>query len=58
MSVRGPSRRIAPPHDLGRKQGTAEIDGQPSIAEGVARDPRRTRRRAALSDFGDKADLR
>ena len=40
MSAVGPERRIAPPHDLGRERGIAEVDGQPSIAEGDARDPK------------------
>jgi hypothetical protein len=35
----GPSRHFAPPHDFGRKPEIAEVDGQPSIAEGDARDP-------------------
>ena len=34
----GPKLRIAPPHDLGRERGIAEVDGQTSIAEGDARD--------------------
>ena len=38
----GPERRIAPPHDLGRERGIAEVDGQPSVAEGNARDPKPT----------------
>jgi hypothetical protein len=36
----GPERRIAPSHDLSRERGIAEVDGQPSIAEGNARDPK------------------
>jgi len=39
MSPSDPSRHIAPPRDLGRKQSIAEVDGQPSIAEDDARDP-------------------
>ena len=39
MSETGPSRRIAPPHNLGRLRGKAEIDRLPSVAEGDARDP-------------------
>jgi hypothetical protein len=42
MSAPGPSRHFAPPHDFGRKPGIAEVDWQPSIAEGDARDPKRT----------------
>jgi hypothetical protein len=41
-STHGPSRHIAPPRDLGRYQSIAEVDGQPSIAEGDARDPKRS----------------
>ncbi|WP_210200105.1 hypothetical protein, partial [Bradyrhizobium sp. ARR65] len=37
----GPSRHLAPPHNLSRKQSIAEVDGQPSIADGDARDPYR-----------------
>ena len=37
-----PVATFAPPHDFGRKWGIAEVDGQPSIAEGDARDPNRT----------------
>ena len=33
-----------PPHDFGRKRGIAEVDWQPSIAEGDANDPERTER--------------
>ena len=29
-------------HDFGRKRGIAEVDGQPSIEQGDARDPTRT----------------
>ena len=43
MSGYGPSQHFAPPHDFGRKPGIAEVDWQPSIAEGDARDPQRTR---------------
>ncbi len=43
MSLKnGPSRHIAPPNDLGRLQGKAEIDRPPSITESDARDPERT----------------
>ena len=42
MSARGPSRHFAPPHDFGRKQGIAQVDGQPSVAESDANDPKRT----------------
>ena len=42
MSPPGPSHHFAPPHDFGRKRGVAEVDGQRSIAEGDARDPKRT----------------
>jgi hypothetical protein len=41
-SAFGPSRHIAPPRDLGRFRGEAEIDGQPSIAEDNAYDPTAT----------------
>src|SRR5262249_36767573 len=41
-SASGPSRHIAPPYDLGRKRGIAEIDSSPSIAKGDARDPEPT----------------
>src|SRR5271170_5817799 len=44
MSPIGSERRIAPPHDLGRERGIAEVDGQPSFAEGSARDANRTLR--------------
>jgi hypothetical protein len=40
MSLIGPSRHFAPPHDFGLKPGIAEVDWQPSIAEGDARDPK------------------
>ena len=39
MSATGPSQHCAPPHDFGRKRGIAEVEWQPSIAEGDARDP-------------------
>jgi hypothetical protein len=39
MSPVGPSRHIAPPRDLGRKRGEAEVEGWRSIAEADARDP-------------------
>jgi hypothetical protein len=39
MSPVGPSRHFAPPKDLGRERGIAEVDGQPSVAEGDANDP-------------------
>lgn len=42
MSDVGPSRHIAPPQDLGRERGIAEVDARPSVAEGDARDPIRT----------------
>jgi hypothetical protein len=42
MSLVGPSRLIAAPREFGRKRGIAEIDGQPSIAEDDARDPKRS----------------
>ena len=42
MSASGPSRHFAPPHDFGRKRGIAEVDGQPSTAEGDAGDPKQT----------------
>ena len=38
MSAAGPSRHFAPPHDFGRYRGIAEVEGQPSIAKGDARD--------------------
>jgi len=38
----GPSRHIAPPQDLGRERGIAEVDEQPCVAEGDARDPTET----------------
>ena len=41
MSPHGRSRLFAPPHGLGRERGKAEVDEQPSIAEGNARDPKR-----------------
>jgi hypothetical protein len=47
-SAFGPLRHIAPPRILGRKRGIAEIDRPTSIAEGDARDPRRTFRVDAL----------
>ena len=34
MSVLDPSRHIAPPQDIGRERGIAEIDEQPCVAEG------------------------
>ena len=37
-----PSQHLAPPHDFGRKRGIAEVDGQPSVAEGDANHPKRT----------------
>jgi hypothetical protein len=40
MPAHGPSRHIAPPRDLGRQQSIAEVDGQPSVAEDDARDPK------------------
>jgi RadC-like JAB domain-containing protein len=42
MSPIGPLQHFAPPHDFGRKRRIAEVDGQPFIAEGDARDPKRT----------------
>jgi hypothetical protein len=33
----GPERPVAPPQDLGREQGIAEVGEQPSVAEGDAR---------------------
>ncbi len=33
---------FAPPRDVGRKRGIAEVDGQPTIAEGDAPDPTET----------------
>ena len=42
MSACGPSQHFAPPHDFGRKRGIAEVDWQPSVAEGGARDPKQT----------------
>jgi hypothetical protein len=35
-------RPIAPPQDLGRERGIAEVDGQRSLAAGDARDPKRS----------------
>jgi len=35
----GPSQHLAPPHDVGRKRGIAEVDGRPSVAESDANDP-------------------
>src|SRR5262245_30715171 len=40
-SLVGPSRHVAPPGNLGRKRGIAEIDRPTSIAEGDARYPNR-----------------
>lgn len=37
-----PFAHFAPPYDCGRKRGVAEVEGQPSIAEGDAYDPNRT----------------
>ncbi len=51
MSARGPSRHFAPPHDFGRKRSIAEVDGQPSIAEGDANDPKRIWRRRPSAKF-------
>ena len=48
MSAIGTSRHIAPPRDLGRYQSIAEVDGQPSIAEGDARGPKRPLRIAEM----------
>ena len=48
-STHGPSQHFAPPHDFGRKRGIAEVDWQPSIAEGDARDPLLTSLAAAFS---------
>jgi hypothetical protein len=39
MSACGPLRHIASRHELGRKRGIAEIDGQLSFEEGDAYDP-------------------
>jgi hypothetical protein len=50
-SASGPSQHFAPPHDFGRKRGIAEVDWQPSIAEGDARDPQRTWRTRLLVHF-------
>ena len=36
----GPSRHIAPPLDLGRERGIADVEGQPSIAAVDAFDPK------------------
>jgi hypothetical protein len=44
----GPSQHFAPPHDFGRKPRIAEVDWQPSIAEGDARDPNQTWRAQLL----------
>src|SRR5262245_26305171 len=38
-SGNGPSRHFAPPHGFGRKRDIAEVEGQPSVAKGDARDP-------------------
>jgi hypothetical protein len=49
-SVVGTSQHFAPPHDFGRKRGIAEVDGQPSIAEGDTGDPKADICGAALFD--------
>jgi hypothetical protein len=50
MSAVGPSRHIAPPQDLRRDRGIAEVDGRPSFAEGDARD-RERKSMVALTDL-------
>jgi len=42
MTAPGPSRHIASRHELGRKRGIAEVEAQPSIAQGDAFDPIQT----------------
>ena len=57
MTASGPSRRIAPPHNLVRLRGIAEVDGRSSIAEGDARDPSRTSRNRGAASLLAKADM-
>jgi hypothetical protein len=38
----GPSRHVAPPRNLGRQRGEAEVEGRRSIAEADAFDPEQT----------------